>query len=187
MKKQIESLKSFVGLLNKSKLPYMITGAYAVGYYGRPRATHDLDILIEIKASDLESIGFALKKKYEFDEAMMQNAVTYRTHFTAIDRKTDMRVDLWMVKGKDFDVSGFNRRRLVDLFGTRAYMISAEDILLTKLEWYCRSKNSKHLDDAVGILEVQVDKLDTSYINKWAGRIGIRDLWKKVRAGQYSH
>ena len=63
------SLKGFQGLvtrvlkaLNQSKLSYAITGALAVSYFGRPRTTQDIDILLGFKPSYADKISSTLRK-----------------------------------------------------------------------------------------------------------------------------
>lgn len=40
--------KDFLRLLNSKRVEYLLVGGYAVGYYGYPRATADIDIWIAI-------------------------------------------------------------------------------------------------------------------------------------------
>jgi hypothetical protein len=52
----------FLGLLNKNKVRYLIIGAYAVGFYGYPRFTKDLDILIEPSSANASRVINVLKE-----------------------------------------------------------------------------------------------------------------------------
>lgn len=44
--------KDFLKLLNSHKVEYLLIGGYAVGYYGYPRATADMDIWIEVSTEN---------------------------------------------------------------------------------------------------------------------------------------
>ncbi len=178
--KQVEALSHFLKVLNSLSIPYMITGAYAVSYYGMPRATHDLDVVIEIAAKDVEKTCRGLKKTCEIDEKMIENAVQYRTHFSVIYSKGDLRADFWVLKNKPIENTKFERRQKISLFGIPTFMISPEDIVLTKLDWYKRSKNTKHMDDAVGIIKVQGKKLDVIYIKDVFDKLGIEKYWEQA-------
>ena len=46
---QEEIAKRVVTALEDNGVPYMLTGALAVNYYGRPRLTHDIDVIVEMK------------------------------------------------------------------------------------------------------------------------------------------
>ena len=54
--------KDFLKLLNAHKVEYLLIGGYAVGYYGYPRATADMDIWIAINPANAERIADVLKK-----------------------------------------------------------------------------------------------------------------------------
>lgn len=180
---QADALKAAIKLLNKAQFPYMITGAYAVSYYGEPRATHDLDVVVEISESDIEKICRTFRSGgYEFDRDMIDNAVAYHSHFTVIHSKSNMRIDFWMVKSKKPDQTRFARRRKVKLFELPAGMISPEDIILVKLKWFAESKNTKHFNDAVGIIKVQQGRLDSPYVAEWLKPLGIKKFWRKACA-----
>lgn len=178
--KQVDSLTHFLRSVNSTHIPYMITGAYAVSYYGMPRATHDVDVVIAITAEDVEKICKGLKKNYELDREMIENAVLFRTHFSIIHLKSDLKADLWVLKDNAVENAKFKRKQKVSLFGVSTYMISPEDIIITKLDWYKRSKNSKHMDDVIGIIKVQSNKLDLTYMRGLFGKLGIEKYWKQA-------
>lgn len=178
---QAQALKYAIKLLNKAKFPYMITGAYAVSYYGEPRATHDLDIVMEISRTDVDKICRIFGAGgYEFDRNMIENAATYHSHFTVIHSDSNLRIDFWMVRNKNEDRARFARRRKIKLFDLPTAMISPEDIILVKLKWFAESKNIKHFNDAAGIIRVQQGKLDFPYIAEWLETLGIKGFWRKA-------
>jgi hypothetical protein len=49
-----KDLKEFVGLLNSNKVDYLVVGAFAVAFYGFPRYTADLDLLIRPTAENAQ-------------------------------------------------------------------------------------------------------------------------------------
>ncbi len=175
-----DALTQFIGDLNSLGVPYMITGAYAVSYFGMPRATHDLDIVVEIKSIDIDKICRKLAKVYIVDKDMVENAVQDRTRFSIIHDKSDLNIDLWILKETPGEIKKFARRKKVSLFGAPTYIIAAEDMILTKLEWFKRSKNTKHFDDVVGIVKVQAGKLDKTYITGALEKLGIKKYWQKA-------
>ena len=175
---QTEALTQFIGDLNSLNIPYMITGAYAVSYFGLPRATHDLDIVIEIRPVDITSVCRKFAGAYVVDKEMAENAVRYSTHFSIVHSNGDIKVDLWVLKNKAGERTRFERRKKISLFGKSTFIISAEDMILTKLEWFKRSKNTKHFDDVVSIIKVQAEKLDTVYIKGLLDNLGIKKYWQ---------
>jgi hypothetical protein len=58
--------KEFLRLLNARQVEYLLIGGYAVGYYGYPRATADMDIWIAINRQNAEKV-VAVLREYGFD------------------------------------------------------------------------------------------------------------------------
>ncbi|MDT5062959.1 MAG: hypothetical protein QOH63_3418 [Acidobacteriota bacterium] len=58
--------KEFLRLLNARQVEYLLIGGYAVGYYGYPRATADMDIWIAINRHNAEKV-VAVLREYGFD------------------------------------------------------------------------------------------------------------------------
>ncbi|MBI2341253.1 MAG: hypothetical protein HYU98_00765, partial [Deltaproteobacteria bacterium] len=142
--------------------------------------THDLDVVIEIKLADFNKVCRKFAKRYMIDADMVANALQYSTHFSIIHNKSDLKIDFWILKESSSEKEKFGRRKKVSLFGMPTYIISAEDMVLTKLEWFKRSNNTKHLDDAVGIIRVQAGKLNKAYIMRALEKLGIKRYWNKA-------
>jgi hypothetical protein len=58
--------KEFLRLLNAHQVEYLLIGGYAVGYYGYPRATNDLDIWIAVHPANAHKLVLVLKE-FGFD------------------------------------------------------------------------------------------------------------------------
>lgn len=54
--------KEFLKLLNEYKVEYLLVGGYAVGYYGYPRATADMDIWIAMQPKNAEKMDAAAER-----------------------------------------------------------------------------------------------------------------------------
>jgi hypothetical protein len=83
-------------------------------------------------------------------------------------------------KEREFSVVEFGRRAPRDVMGTSAMVASAEDVLLSKLEWSLKSGSSRQLDDARGIAVVQGGRLDLQYLRRWAAHLGVDELLSEV-------
>ena len=57
-----KGLREFVGLLNANNAEYLVVGAFAVAYYGVPRYTADLDLLLRPSPENAERILRALSE-----------------------------------------------------------------------------------------------------------------------------
>jgi hypothetical protein len=102
-----------------------------------------------------------------------------RTQFNAIGPDAS-KVDFIVRRDRPFSVEEFGRRERADLLGTPGFVTTAEDLVLAKLEWASVSGSERQLRDVAGILAI-ADALDTAYIDRWAGTLGVADAWRAVR------
>lgn len=54
--------KEFLQLLNSHRVEYLLIGGHAVGYYGYPRATADMDVWVAMHPQNAEKLVTALKE-----------------------------------------------------------------------------------------------------------------------------
>jgi hypothetical protein len=64
----------------------------------------------------------------------------------------------------------------------QVFLCSAEDIILSKLEWYKSggSVSDRQWKDILGVIKVQGELLDKKYLLKWAEKLGMEDLLEKA-------
>jgi hypothetical protein len=176
------ALTQIAGTLNRLGLPYMLTGAVAVTYYGEPRATHDIDVVILLAPTDITRIKAALEPGFSVDVESIKAALREGSMFNAIHEETGLKVDFWMLKGGEYDRSAFARRVRVRLLGTEMFLPAAEDVIITKLDWHRLSGIDKHYFDARGVAAVQKGHLDTTYIERWCATKFLTDLWLRMQS-----
>jgi hypothetical protein len=169
-----------VKILDELGIPYMLTGAIAVNYYGMPRLTHDADIVVELIQKSVNNLVKKLRKEFYIDEQSVGEAIEERTVFNAV-HNTGFKIDFWMLKETEYDSLRFKRKVRKKIFGKTVCLTSPEDLIIKKLEWYKEHGLDKDFYDAVGVYEIQ-EKLDMIYIRKWVNRQGTAGLFKRVRA-----
>ena len=167
--------------LSDMQIPYMLTGALAVNYYGKPRMTHDVDIVILITDRDAPQIMRLFGSDFFVQEESIKAALREVSMFNIIHEETGLKVDFWMRKNDDYSREAFSRRVCVDYGHTRICLPSAEDTVITKLDWYRMSDIEKHYSDAVGVARTQAGKLDLMYIDNWCRRGMTLDIWERLK------
>jgi hypothetical protein len=181
-----EALRRVIEILERLGVPYMLTGSVATSYHGRPRATHDADIVLdptpdqlERLVADLDAAGFYV------DADSAREAQRRRRQFNAIETQYACKIDLIVRKDRPFSREEFARRQGADLpFRDAVMVVSPEDAILSKLEWARRSGDSeRQLRDAAGVLELN-PSLDRQYVEKWAAALGVDDLWRRIAEGR---
>lgn len=110
-----------------------------------------------------------------------RDALRRRLQFNVVDARSAFKLDLIVRKERSFSREEFDRRRSVDLLpGVRVSLASAEDTILSKLEWAKNAgRSEKQIDDAAGVLAVSRG-LDRAYVERWAAELGVSDLWREI-------
>ena len=180
---QSELLTETVRALDSAGVGYMLTGSLASSLQGEPRATHDIDLVIEVDVSAVHALAAAFgAPRYFFDQLAARDALDQRGMFQLLDTASGDKVDFWALTESDFDRSRFARRVAVQAFGVRLWTTAPEDTIIQKLKWAADSAGSdRQIDDAVGVYEVQSGALDEQYLDQWAERLGLSALLMLVR------
>lgn len=181
---QEQLLKKITSLLQKENIPYMITGAISVIFYGRPRASHDIDFVVEAHEGDINRIlqAFSLLPQNGFlvDSSAIKDAIMQKFIFQILHLPTMLKFDFWLLKDEPFDQERFRRKQEVTIFGQPMFFASAEDTILIKLLWYKDSKIEKHVIDAAFVYQIQKKNLDKAYLALWSKKHHTTKLLKEL-------
>lgn len=170
-----------VALLEAAGIPHMLAGSFASAYHGIPRATQDVDLVIDPSREALEAfVSHVSNAGYYIDADRAREALRHRRQFNVIDTQTGWKADLIVRKDRSFSREEFQRRRAARVLGIDLFVASAEDTLLTKLEWAARADSERQLTDAAGIVKVNGAALDRGYVERWATVLGVLDLWRRI-------
>jgi hypothetical protein len=183
-------LKLILDALKASKVEYLIGGAIAEWAWGEPRATQDLDIVINLPIKAIGRFSKELEKRNMLVPAdiildtMMEDRADIPLN--AIHMYSGLKADLYLMRdGDELRQIAFQRRLLVD-YGPpigKVYVHSPEDLILYKLMYLGISGQPKHARDIAAILKAKKDQLDYGYIESWVVRLGLISVWQEIRAG----
>jgi predicted nucleotidyltransferase len=126
-----QDFKELLELLNRHNVRYLLIGGYAVGLYGYPRSTNDIDIVI---ASDVENANrlVAALTEFGFGETSVSPELFTRKNSRVILGIEPMAVDLLnYLVGTNFE-QAFEKRRLVEAEGIQISLISYDDLIANK-------------------------------------------------------
>jgi len=150
LKRLPDDFKDFLNSLNKNSVEYLLLGGWAVGMYGHPRATADMDVLIAVDESNVERL---LKALYEFGAPTVD-----KTHFKDIGRvfrmgRSPLRIDI-INQASGIDIKDcYSRRKTVTIDGVAVSVISREDLIKNKKA----SGREKDIADAKMLEEISED------------------------------
>lgn len=180
---QEDLLKKISSFLEEHKIPYMITGAWSTIYYGRPRASHDIDFVVEIHEENfkriIEMFG-KLPEDFLIQSDSILEAVNNKSMFQVLHLPTMLKFDFWLLTDTEFDKSRFLRRQKVEILGQMMEIASMEDTIIQKLSWYQDSKIEKHLVDAAFVFQIQKEKLNHKYLKNWVKKLDLKKYYDEL-------
>jgi hypothetical protein len=173
-----------VDALESAGVGYMLTGSLVSSLQGEPRATHDVDLVIEVDGRAVDGLARAFcAPRYFFDATAARSALAQLGMLNnLLDTASGDKVDFWALTDDPFDRSRFSRRTSAQVFARVIHVSAAEDTILQKLRWAAASGGSeRQVRDAIGVYEVQAGVLDEAYLDAWAQRLGVHALLRQVR------
>ncbi len=124
-----EDFKEFIVSLNSNRVIYLLIGGWAVGFYGNPRATKDIDFLVAIDDTNLEKLQKALN---EFGAPTIDiNRFKEKDNVFRMGR-SPIQIDI-ITEASGIDINDcYSRRNKMNLDGIDLLVISKEDLLRNK-------------------------------------------------------
>ncbi len=179
-----QAVAAVVAVLRDLDIPYVLVGAFSSNAYGIPRSTQDADFVALLGARDVATIadrlgpGFRLDPQISFESAT--GTTRYVVHF-ADSSGVPFHIEFFELSDDEFDRQRFARRQEALVLEQQAYLLTAEDTVVTKLRWFQALRRAKDREDARGVIAVQGDRLDWAYIHRWSDAHGTRDLLDEIR------
>jgi hypothetical protein len=167
-------------------IAYYIGGSVASSAYGIARATMDVDMVAAIKRQHVGALVQQLETTYYIDTDMILDAIKQQSCFNLIHLETMLKVDIFVLKNEPYHHTTLQRRRKDTLDEeqdpTEFYFASAEDTILSKLDWYRMGGgvSERQWNDVLGVLKVQNQLLDIAYLEHWAAKLQLADFLQRA-------
>lgn len=179
MSEELDILKEVAEKLNGTSNPYMISGSVAMNFYAEPRMTRDIDIVIVLKMSDVKMFVALFREGYYIEEETVVGEVARKGMFNIINNRFVIKIDFILQKGGVFDAVRFERRKQIEIEGVKMWIISPEDLILSKLLWAKESRSEMQLKDVKNLS--QIVGLDNAYVLSWVSRLGLGEIFDMVK------
>ncbi len=159
-------------MLESLNIPYLLTGSLAYNIYALPRATRDIDLIAEIKAEDIKAFLQAVEGTYYYSEETINEEVRRKGMFNIIHLESSYKIDLIVRPDDDFERAKFGRRKAVEFQGVSIYVITPEDLVISKLRWIQQLESELHKRDiATLLLNPDINK---EYIRNWCKTLHLK-------------
>jgi hypothetical protein len=159
--------------LSAAGMSFMLTGSFALAYYATPRMTRDLDIVVALEERHLEALVAAFESDFYIDVDAARNAVLTERMVNLMHLESGVKVDLIVRKSAEFRQVEFARRKPIEIANVRTWIVSCEDLILSKLVWAIQSNSELQRRD---IRQLLVGSIDLAYIRKWAQELVVTKL-----------
>ncbi len=179
MHNELDILREVSELLESAGIAFMVTGSVAMNYYAQPRMTRDIDLVIALNTGNAETFARLFEDNYYLDRQAIKNAISARTLFNLIHNESVIKVDFIVLKSDIYRQEEFSRRRSITVGDFHTWIVSREDLILSKLWWARDSRSEMQMRDVRNLLTPECDQ---SYLQSRALILGISDLLAEVQS-----
>lgn len=180
MENEIAVLRDVAGKLSGAGFQYMLTGSFALNYYAEPRMTRDIDIVVALQPQDAEKVIALFERDYYVPRDAVVRGIAKQRLFNILHNEFIVKVDLIVLKSDEFNQLEFDRRKPVEIDETTIWIVSKEDLIISKLAWALDSHSEFQLRDIRSLLETGCD---FAYVTQWVNKLGLSDLLRECLDG----
>jgi len=162
-------------------VPHLIGGSLASAIHGEARTTQDADLVANLRPEHVVPFARALENRFDIDVEQIRRAIRENGSFNIFHREMIFTVDVYVPAANPLDRAQMERRRrekILDDPDRWAYIPSAEDTILQELRWYRIGGDisDRQWRDVLGVMKVQENTIDRTYLRRMAAVAGISDL-----------
>lgn len=176
MLNETDILRDLAQKFARSEIAYMLTGSFAMNYYAQPRMTRDLDVVVELKAQDADHIVRLFAGEYYVSSEAVRAAIAHESSFNLIHQESVIKVDCIVRKKSAYRQLEFERRRQIKIQDFTTWIVSKEDLIISKLYWARDSHSETQLRDVRNLLATEHD---AAYLEHWAKELGLEALLRE--------
>ncbi len=177
MLSELDVLKDVCERLERIGVAYMLTGSMAMNYYAQPRMTRDIDFVIEVEPADSVKLVAAFEPDYYVPKDSLEDAIATRGMFNLLHLDSVIKIDLVVRKDDPYREFEFGRRASIALSGFNVWIVSKEDLILSKLVWAKAGESELQRRDVRNLLSTDSD---LEYLRQWAVKLSVDDLLEEM-------
>ncbi len=181
-----EFVSIFVSRLEAAKLEYFVTGSIAAIFYGEPRLTHDIDLVVHLPDEAIEKFITIFHNEDEFycPPSEVINIESRRRpfgHFNVIYHESGLKADIYPDGDDALHAWAMKERRRIELSLQQSLWVAPpEYLIIRKLEYFREGGSTKHLDDIRKMLPQVQAELSMTFLDVQLSARGLMDQWKRL-------
>ena len=173
---EIDIVRDISHRFEQINIPYMLTGSMAMNYYAQPRMTRDIDVVIAISPDDVGRVAALFRPDYYVSEENIRESIAHESIFNLIHQESVIKVDCIIRKNSEYRRMEFGRRQKISVLDFITFIVSREDLIISKLSWAKESNSDVQLSDVRNLLATGYDD---AYLRHWTRELGLDNLLKE--------
>ena len=177
---QIDIVRDLSARLDAADIGYMLTGSMAMNCYALPCLPRNLDFVVALRPADAELMVRLFSPDFEISREAADSAIAQQSFFNLIHRKSRIKVNCIICQQIKYRLTEFSRRQRIKFENFKTWIVSKEDLIISKLYWARKSRSQRHLRD---VKNLAATDCDTIYVERWTRALGIIKLWEECSHG----
>jgi hypothetical protein len=178
MQNELDIIRDVSQRLEGAGIDFMLTGSMAMNYYAQPRMTRDVDLVVALESADADRIVRLFTPDYYVSPDAVRDSINRQSMFNLIHQESVIKVDCIVRKSAQYRLVEFNRRQRIKVEDFHTWIVSKEDLIISKLHWARDSHSELQLRDVRNLVATGCD---FAYIEHWTSELGLTSLWQECR------
>lgn len=177
MQNELDIVEDVSARLDGASIGYMLTGSMAMNYYAQPRMTRDIDVVIALQPKDAGRVVQLFSPDYYVSAEAVASSIAHQSLFNLIHNESVIKVDCIIRKQSEYRLAEFGRRQRIKIETFETWIVSKEDLILSKLLWGKDSHSELQLRDVKNLVSTGCDR---AYIEQWTRKLDMVNVWQEV-------
>ena len=173
---ELDVVRDISGKFERAGIAYMLTGSMAMNYYAQPRMTRDIDVVVAVAPSQVETVVRLFSPEYYVSAEAVRQSVAHESIFNLIHQESVIKMDCIVRKASEYRRQEFARRQQIQVLDFTTWIVSKEDLIISKLEWAKDSHSEVQLRDVKNLLATGCD---AAYLERWTRELGLDTLLRE--------
>jgi hypothetical protein len=167
----LDFFKKIIQYFENNDIPYMLSGSIAMGLYIIPRATKDIDFVVRLQAENIDGFVKHFEGAYYCSKDAVTDAIDRQSLFNVIDHQSGFKADFVVLKDNEYRLTEFERKQKMNFYGTDVYVVSPEDLLISKLIWIQDWQAAVQMEDIKNL--AALPNLQRDYTDHWINKLNL--------------
>ena len=179
---EAEPFLIFTQKFSELEIPYMVSGSVAAIFYGEPRLTNDVDIILFLRREDATRIEQAFPQEEFYcppvSVIQLEAAREQRGHFNLIHHETGFKADVYTSGRDELHTWGLAQAQRVEIEGSAVTIAPPEYVIVRKLQFFREGGSQKHLRDVYRMLLGLGEEWNRDSLRSILEKQGLTNEWQ---------